>query len=317
MKKISVIIPVYNTGKYIKKCLDSIFNQTMKNIEIIIINDGSTDDSEKIIHDWIDQHKTNMEIRYFKKENSGLSDARNYGVNKATGDYISFVDSDDYIEKDLYKNMEKYMNMNIDLIKFKAIALDDKGKILERLQGPIFDKCTGEEAFARLCIKDKYLEVAWLYLYRREFFIDNKFKYDKGTYHEDFGLTPFVIIQAKSVISSEYFGYCYIKRENSITNSTDVKKDKKKAADILKHYDNAIDKIEKINVEEKTKKLIKRYYSNSLLLKASSLQGEEQKKYIQEIKLRKVYRNIKAENLKQLIKKIIIMINIKLYLKMR
>lgn len=82
MSKLSVIVPVYNTEKYVEKCLESIINQTIKNIEIIIVNDGSTDSSEKVIKEFISQH-AEREIRYFKKKNGGLSDARNFGVQKA------------------------------------------------------------------------------------------------------------------------------------------------------------------------------------------------------------------------------------------
>ena len=82
MNKLSVIVPVYNTEKYVKKCLESIVNQTIKDMEIIIVNDGSTDSSEQVIKEFISQHDE-IEIRYFKKKNGGLSDARNFGVQKA------------------------------------------------------------------------------------------------------------------------------------------------------------------------------------------------------------------------------------------
>jgi len=317
MPKISVIIPVYNTEKYLQKCLNSILNQTMKDIEIIIVNDGSTDNSEKVIQKWIKEHQTKIRIKYFKKNNGGLSDARNYGVTKAEGEYITFIDSDDYIDKDLYKNLEKYMNNRVDLIKFKMATVNNDGEIIQKLEGPIFEECTGEKAFEMLCTEDRYLEVACIYLYKREFFIKNKFKYKLGAYHEDFGLTPFIIIEAKNVVSTENFGYYYLQRENSITSNENIEKEKKKAYDVLKYYDEAIVKINKLKVKEKTKMLIRRYYTNSLLLKAGELKGIEQDNFIEQIKLRKVYKNIKSENIKQLLKKVIIKFNIKLYLKMR
>lgn len=314
--KLSVIIPVYNTEKYIEKCLNSIANQTMKDLEIIIVNDGSKDKSEEVINQWMESNK-NIDAKYFKKENGGLSDARNFGVKKATGRYISFVDSDDYLEKDLYKNLEKYMDQEIDLIKFKMTTFTPNGEIIEKLDGPIFEKVTGEEAFERLCTQDKFLEVACIYLYKKEFFEKEKFKYEVGTYHEDFGLTPWIMINSKSVVSTEEFGYCYLQRENSITTDKNEEKEKQKSYDVLKHYDNAIKNIEKAKVSTKTKKLWKRYYTNSLLLKAETLKGQAQNEFIKEIQKRKVYKNIKAENLKQLIKKILVATNIKTYLKMR
>lgn len=100
--KVSIIIPIYNSEKYLKQCLESIINQTYKNIEIICINDGSTDNSEKIIKDYL---KTNKNITYLKQPNAGQSIARNKGLEKATGDFILFVDSDDFIEKNMVEKL--------------------------------------------------------------------------------------------------------------------------------------------------------------------------------------------------------------------
>ena len=117
-------------------------------------------------------------------------------------------------------------------------------------------------------------------------------------------------------MSNEY-GYYYLKRENSITDMTNVEKEKKKAYDILKHYDNAIKREEQSKLSNKAVNMFKRYYTNVLLLKVNNLKGKEQKEFIKQIKTRKVYKNIKSENLKQLLKRLLVMINIKLYLKIR
>ena len=100
--KISVIVPVYNVEKYLEKCLDSLVNQTLKDIEIIIVNDGSLDNSQEIIDKYAKKHKT---IKSYIKENGGLSDARNYGIKQASGKYISFIDSDDYVKENMYELM--------------------------------------------------------------------------------------------------------------------------------------------------------------------------------------------------------------------
>lgn len=312
MYKVSVIVPVYNTEKYIKKCLDSLVNQTMKNIEIIVVNDGSKDRSEEVIKQYVDKYP--QMIKYYKKENGGLSSARNYGVEKANGKYIAFVDSDDYIDKELFFYLEGYIEKNIDLIKFKTIKKYKDGK-LEKISGPIFDECSGEEAFNKLYSKDILIEPAWLYLYRREFWVKNNFKYEDNLYHEDFGLTPLIITNAKAVVSTEIYGYYYIQRENSIV--TDNSKNLKKAYDLLKHYDNMIEKIKDMKLTKKTEENLKIYYTNCILLRIGELEGIEQKKYIQEIKKRKMIKNIKVRNIKQLVKKILLKINIKLYLKVR
>lgn len=235
MPKISIIIPVYNVEKYIKKCLESLANQTMQDFEVIIVNDGSKDNSEKIIENYIKSHPK-IKINYYKKENGGLASARNYGVKYAKGEYLSFLDPDDFIDKDLYQKLEVYMDKKIDMIKFKMKTINEKGEILEKLDGPVFECCTGEEAYKKLCINDKFLDPACIYLYRREFFCENNFKY-RLRYHEDFGLTSLIMIKAKSVISTKYYGYNYLQTENSLTRSQGYQKNKQRAKDLLNHYD--------------------------------------------------------------------------------
>lgn len=318
MFKISVIVPVYNTEKLVEKCLDSICNQTMKkDLELIIVNDGSDDNSESIINNWIKKNSEKIEIKYLKKENGGLSDARNFAIPYVTGKYISFIDSDDYISPNLYKNLEKYVNEDVDLIKFKMQKVDEEGNILQKLDGPVFEKCTGEQGYEKLCIQDKFLDPACIYLYRTEFFRENNFKYTKGTYHEDFGLTSLIILKAKSFVSINEYGYYYMQSDNSITRNDDYQKQVKKSKDLIKHYDNMIEKINKYDITERSKQLVKRYYTNTVILKANDLKGKELQNYIEQIKLRKMYKNIIPTDLKQLIKRNILKYSVKLYLKIR
>lgn len=105
MPKVSVVVPFYNVEKYIEKCLESLVNQTLTDIEIILVNDGSKDNSEKIAKEF--QEKNPNKIKYYEKTNGGLGDARNYGINYATGEYIAFLDSDDYVEYTMYEEMYK------------------------------------------------------------------------------------------------------------------------------------------------------------------------------------------------------------------
>ena len=108
MEKVSIIIPVYNGEKYIEKCLASVLDQKYESKEIIVINDGSTDNTEEILKKYIGK------IRYFKKSNTGLSDTRNFGIGKAHGSYIMFLDSDDYLEKNLLTKLKPYIDKNIE-----------------------------------------------------------------------------------------------------------------------------------------------------------------------------------------------------------
>ena len=109
--KFSIIVPVYNTEKYVKRCLDSIKSQSFKDYEVIIVNDGSTDNSSDTI--------SKYPYKVINQENQGLSMARNNGVKDANGEYLIFLDSDDYIEKDLLKEINKSLSNNPDLVRFK------------------------------------------------------------------------------------------------------------------------------------------------------------------------------------------------------
>ena len=316
MKKISVIVPIYNTEQYLERCLESIVAQIDKNnIELILVNDGSEDNSEKIINKYLDTYSDI--IKYIKKENSGLSDSRNVGMEKATGDYILFIDSDDYIEKDVLIKLKPYIDKDIEMIKFKAQKVTEDEKKIGLINGPVFDITKGEDAFSKLCFEDGLLETAWLYLYKTELLKENGFKYAKSLYHEDFGLTPLVIVKAKSFVSTDVCGYNYVQSSNSITRNQDYEKTYKKMLDLFVHYDNMIKELEKYDIEQINKENVKIFYTNAILLRIEELKKEDRKKIIKEIRKRKMTKNIKVRNFKQLIKRIILNININLYLKIR
>lgn len=315
MKKTSVIVPIYNAEKYLARCLDSILIQADENVELILINDGSTDKSEEIIKTYLGKYKSS--IKYIKKENSGVANSRNVGLEKATGEYIIFVDSDDYIEKDLFKKLEQYMNQSIDIIKYKAIIETEEEEKIGQYEGPTFDTTSGEEAFSKLCFDDEMVDALWVYAYKRELFIKNKLKFMKDADHEDFGLIPLIILKAKTFISTNIQGYHYVQSRNSVTRTKDYTKTVKKVFDTLLHYDNMIKEIEYYQISQKAKENVKIFYTNSILLRINDLQKKDRKKFIKEIKKRKMAKNIKARNMKQVLKRIILEINIPLYLKMR
>lgn len=316
MATVSVIVPVYNMEKQIERCLNSLIKQTLfEKLEIIIVNDGSTDKSKEIIQKFKKQYPE--KIVYIEKENSGLSEARNFGVKQATGEYLSFIDADDYVKENLYKNLEKYMEQKIDVIKFKMQIVKENGEEICKATGPTFGVCTGEEGFKKLCGKDNFIDPACLYLYRREFYLANKFAYKKGAYHEDFGLTSLILLKAKTFLSAEEYGYYYVQTEDSITRNNSYEKDIKKAKDLLEHYDTMIETIQQYEISKTAKELVKQYYTNAILLKAKDLKKQELEDYIKEINKRNMIQNIKPQNVKQWIKKILLKINPKLYIKMR
>ena len=317
MSKISIIIPVYNTGKHIKKCLDSIITQTaIIDREIIIINDGSTDNSEDLIKQYIQKHEQSANIKYYSKENEGVAKTRNYGIEKSASDYILFLDSDDYIEPNTLEILQKHIDDGIDLIKFKLQRVDENNNIIEKVNGPVFDKISGQEAFNKLYGEDVLLDSPCVYAIKKELFTKNNFKF-QGTYHEDFGLIPFIILVAKTVVSLPEYFYNYVQAPDSITRTENYSKTIQKMEDVLFHYDNMLEIVEQLKLEKITKENVKIYYTNAIVLKLKELKPENQDQYIKQIRKRKMYKNIKARNLKQLIKKILLKYNIKLYLKLR
>ena len=317
MPKISFIVPVYNTGLYIKKCLDSIINQTFKEeIEIILINDGSTDNSDELIKEYIENSNSKDLMKYYTKKNEGIAKTRNFGIDKANGKYIFFVDSDDYIDKETIKKLKPYIDNNIDMVKFKLQRIDQNNNILEKVDGPVFAEISGEEAFNKLYSEDVLLDSPCVYVIKKNLFTKNNFKFNR-TYHEDFGLIPLIILKAKSFVSIPDYLYYYVQGENSITRNDDYNKTIKKFEDALYHYDNAIEKIDKMNLNRKSKENAKIFYTNAVILKLYEIKEEDENKFIKEIEKRKMYKNIKPRNIKQIIKRNLLHFNVKLYLKMR
>ena len=315
LKKLSVIIPVYNAEKTLKKCMESVLKQKDEDLEIVLINDGSTDASDKMIQEY--KEKNPKTISYYKKKNTGVADTRNYGIKKAKGAYILFLDADDYLDIHLYGLVKQYMEKDIDLIKFKLQREDEKGNVIETVNGPVFENKTGEEGFEELYSTDVLLDSPCVYVIKKEIFTKNKLEFKVGTEHEDFGLMPFVIVLAKTMISINFYGYHYVQVKGSITRNDSYEKTKKKANDVLKQYDEALLKIDKYKLNPKTAETLKIYYTNAILLKIETLEKKDQKQYIKEIRKRKMTKNIKARNGKQCLRKLILSINIKWYLNLR
>lgn len=309
--KFSVIVPVYNVEKYISKCIDSILNQTYKNLELIIVNDGSPDNSQKIIDKYA---KKDKRIKSLIKENGGLSDARNYGVQYATGDYLLFVDSDDSIENKLLEKINKtLLKKQVDIVRFECSLYNEEGKKISSYGGMNYHNKDISSCIKEL-ITRKYVEPAWLYCYNLVFWKENKFKYNKGKIHEDFGLTPLILYKANTISSIDYNGYRYLIREGSITNNSNYAKKKKAVYDM---YEQGI-KINKLleeEVDSVKKQAILNYINESLMLKSRELNSEDRKKYIKELRKEKISQKISPYNTKKLVKKIVSSLSINLYVK--
>lgn len=313
MSRISIIITVYNKEKYLKKCLDSIFSQE-GDFDVIIINDGSTDDSQHIIDEYSNRHD---KIKVYQNENKGVAYSRNYGVDKVESEYFMFIDADDYVKSDLICTLVDALNKypNVDLFSFSMMKVDIVGKEVECINKPHFNIMSGEHAIRKFIIAAKTFDTPVAYLYKKDYWKQNGFEYAKNKFHEDFGLTPLLILKAESVVSLNYVGYYYIQSDNSIMRTSDNKKTIKKAYDFLYHFDFLLNESEKCHIAKQTRDTFNIYLVYSIILKSQTLEKAQQKQFLDEIKKRRVHRLWPNNSLKAIINKLLIRINIFWYIK--
>lgn len=211
-EKISVIVPVYNVEQYLERCVDSIINQTYTNLEIILVNDGSTDNSGKLCDELA---KKDERIRVIHKENGGLSDARNRGIDEAESDLVGFIDSDDYIDSDMYEVLLKSLNdTDADL---SMCALYDVYNNTPEAQVTNKEtwKLSSEQAI-KMVMEAKILSVTAVNkLYRKSLFTDLKF--EVGKIAEDAFIMIKLLDKCEKIVATNEKKYYYVHRENSIT----------------------------------------------------------------------------------------------------
>ena len=215
MKKlISVVLPIYNVENYIEKCMESVLNQTYKNIEIILVDDGSPDNCPIICDQYV---KEDNRVKVVHKENGGLSDARNAGIKVANGDYITFIDSDDYVDKDyvefLYNTIEE---TDADIAIGGHRVIYDSGKIIEKEthENSVLEP---KKVLERILYDDGIDLSAWGKLYKRYLF--NDIKFPKGRLFEDSATTYMLVDKANKIAINSISKYNYIIRKNSISNA--------------------------------------------------------------------------------------------------
>ena len=234
MPKISVIVPVYNVEKYLAKCLDTILSQTFSNIEIICVNDGSTDGSRKILEEY---KQKDSRVIIVDKENGGLSSARNAGMKVATGEFISFIDSDDWVDETMLEKMyENITSLNTD-ISICAVHQYDEVKqeiddSCEYFTLGYFNECFDNRAFSYIDTKDFLMNVcvmAWNKLYRKSFLDECQVEFPDGLIFEDGPFFFSIFFKTKRVsIIRDFLYYYRINRSGSI-----LKKGGKQFFDII------------------------------------------------------------------------------------
>lgn len=285
--RFSIIIPVYNLENYLEKCLSSIVNQTYKNYEVIIVCDKCSDNSELIVDEYVKKYKWHK----IYKEKTGLSKARNIGISNAKGDYLVFLDGDDYLETNFLEILNNNLKDNPDMLRFQVQDVIEDKIIKHNEEG--FDTMNGISAF-NIIFKYHYIENAWAYVYNREFWNENKFKYMDDCIAEDYGLTPLIIAKAKSVKSIPYIGYNYVQRKNSLMTNNDYSKKIKKMEDMLKQAEYLHNEFKNIKNNERFISFI----NNSLIYYSTKLKYRDFKKYNKILKKRKWFNHLKSKDFK-------------------
>ena len=249
MTKVSIIMPVYNVEKYIEKSLNSLVNQTLKDIEIIIVNDGSKDNSKEIIKKYEEKYKD--KIKYYEKENGGSADARNYGISHATGEYIAFVDSDDYVETNIYEKMyNKAKEEDSSIVECDFYWEYPNKKKLD--SNKIYLNKKEMLLFTRV--------VPWNKLIKRDILNSNKIFFPKGLRYEDVEFTYKLVPYCEKVSFVKEPLVHYVQRKTSVSYEYN-----EKTRDIFTVLNNVINYYKENHLYEEYKTELEYIYTRYLL----------------------------------------------------
>ena len=273
---LTVVIPVYNVERYLKRCIESVLAQEWKDYEIILVDDGSTDHSPQICDDYVKAYNF---ISVIHKENGGLSEARNTGISHAKGEYVYFPDSDDWIEPDTFIALaEAIESQEFDIISFNRefVKGEEDAIVSEPEVTQVFE---GKDAFVQ-CLKHSYITgFANDKIYRKSLFIDNNILFPKGKYYEDLGTNYKLFLSAKKVYATNQKYYHYlIDNPDSITQSWN----EKKFSDMFGFYkDIFYSDFVRSQLNQEELQISQLYYVNGLIhLLASLYKSKLDKKYI-------------------------------------
>ena len=256
---LSIIIPVYKVEEYLNKCVDSVLNALSgqeDEYEIILVNDGSPDNCGAMCDEYAKKHK---HISVIHKENGGLSDARNFGIDKAIGEYIVLLDSDDWVSEEFKGFVEEIkQNKGVDYFQVGYIKINPSGELL----GTRANKITGLFNVSPEILSKAFIDVAWAKIVRRDFLIEHNLYFTKGKLHEDFEWNARLWIHAKTMFLSASNYYMYlIDRPGSIMNDFKLK-------NFLHIVQSATENWERVNNAElckKHKRVLKEYISGTIM----------------------------------------------------
>ena len=272
-KKVTIIIPVYKVEKYLRECLDSIVNQTYKDLEIIIVDDESPDKCPKICDEYAEK---DTRIHVIHKHNGGAASARNTALNQATGEYVCFVDSDDYIRNDyveqLINHIEKY-KADVAVCSFEYLYKNRREKDCFNIEAKIYD----QKAYLKEFLNNWTCSLIWNKMFKRE--LINGIRFEEGHKIDDEFFTYKIILNANTIVQIPHILYTYRMRGSSVMN--DMKSGKKRLKDQIDFL-----KV-RYNEIKKGQPTLKRVYlehmaDNYIQFFRSELMDVEIKKYIKQ-----------------------------------
>ena len=276
MPKVSIIVPVYNVEKYVEKCLKSLVDQTLQEIEIIVVDDGSQDDSKNIIDKYIKKYPD--KVKYLYKENGGLSSARNFGIPYANGEYIAFLDSDDYVEPTMYEEMYHLAKKeDSDMVECDFIWEYPNKKKYDC--GVVYNG--KKEAI------EKARVVAWNKLIKREIIENEKMEFPFGLRYEDVEFFYKLVPSLNKISFMKKYFIHYVQRDNSIANTQNTK-----TKDIFKVLNNVIEFYKNKGYYEEYKEELEYTYLRLLLCSSLKRMCKIKDKQERKIALNDTWNNI-------------------------
>lgn len=262
MTKVSIIVPVYNVYQYLEKCLNSLLNQTLEDIEIIVVNDGTKDKSQDIIDAYV---KKDKRVKAYIKKNGGLGDARNYGIDVATGEYIGFVDSDDYIDETMYEKLyDKAKEDNSDIVECNFYWCYPKKNKLDTATYYNNNDNIMQDIRVMVCNK----------IFKRKIINDNNITFPVGLRYEDILFTYKILPYVENISYVDEGLYYYVQRGSSLSNHQTIK-----VRDIFKILELLIEYYKDKGLYEDYEGLIEylhiRYLLGSSFLRILGIEDEE------------------------------------------
>ena len=274
----SIVIPVYNVESYLKECIESILSQTYKNYEIILVDDGSTDNSPKICDDYEEKYQNILVIH---NKNGGASSARNAGTKKAVGEYIIYMDSDDFIlDKEFLKKLAKKIKNKTDIIFYKYQKYFNKTKKLEECKFS-YSLAIKEKSYVDkitvLVKENAFFGMPWNRVTRKEILLKNKIEFEEGLVGEDMDWNYNVILNSSSIDFIDEPMIAYRQREGSVTSNYKLKN----LLDFIYILEKWSEYIKKEVKDESLKNAfygsLAKYYSNLLIVYSRVLDLEKEK----------------------------------------